>query len=310
MKAIVTTTINPPTEALRKYSQMEGWKLYVVGDKKTPDLYQDFNYLSPEDQEKKYLKLSKLIPWNCIQRRNLGFIEAYNDGAEIIATVDDDNIPTKDWGKGCTVNTHQDVHIYYPKNNVFDPLTHTNKSYYWHRGYPIQLLADKNTYIDTKTAQHRRVLVQADLWTGDPDIDAIARIGVNEEFIDDFFYDGEDLTVEQSPYAGCVMGPFNSQNTFLSREIFPTYFLFPFIGRMDDIWASYVTQHYYKDCVAYCKPSVRQERNKHNLVKDLKDEMIGYENTLKLLGDLDNWERYLPKSAIIAYNQYMKEFRE
>ena len=35
-KFIVTTTIQPPTEATKKFSQMDGWKLVVVGDKKTP----------------------------------------------------------------------------------------------------------------------------------------------------------------------------------------------------------------------------------------------------------------------------------
>ena len=37
-------------------------------------------------------KLSKLIGWNCIQRRNFAILEAYERGAEIIALIDDDNI--------------------------------------------------------------------------------------------------------------------------------------------------------------------------------------------------------------------------
>ena len=35
-KVIVTTTINPPTEALRKFGAMPDWELVVIGDKKTP----------------------------------------------------------------------------------------------------------------------------------------------------------------------------------------------------------------------------------------------------------------------------------
>ena len=43
-KYIVTTTIQPPTEATIKYSQMEGWQLVVVGDKKTPHIeYENIN---------------------------------------------------------------------------------------------------------------------------------------------------------------------------------------------------------------------------------------------------------------------------
>src|SRR5690242_12393239 len=105
-KVIVTTTINAPTIALQKYIKMKDWSVVIVGDKKTPHKdyvaltkqYQHVYYLSPQEQEKKYAKLSDVIGWNCIQRRGLGYIEAYKLGADVIATVDDDNIPYDDWG--------------------------------------------------------------------------------------------------------------------------------------------------------------------------------------------------------------------
>ena len=43
---------------------------------------------------------------------------------------------------------------------------------------------------------------------------------------------------EYFPFTTPNFSPFN-QNTFLSRNVIPDYFLFPHIGRMDDIWASY-----------------------------------------------------------------------
>ena len=100
-KFIVCTSINKPTEAIKKFDSMKDWQLIVVGDKKTPKNYKLKNgiYLSPKDQEKIDKKLSKLISWNCIQRRNFGFILAKKLGADIIATIDDDNIPKKNWGK-------------------------------------------------------------------------------------------------------------------------------------------------------------------------------------------------------------------
>ncbi len=54
-KFIVTTTIQPPTEATHKFAQMKDWKLVVVGDRKTPSSeYEKINctYLTVEDQEK------------------------------------------------------------------------------------------------------------------------------------------------------------------------------------------------------------------------------------------------------------------
>ena len=35
-KFIVTTTINSPTEATRRFSEMSDWTFVVVGDTKTP----------------------------------------------------------------------------------------------------------------------------------------------------------------------------------------------------------------------------------------------------------------------------------
>ena len=54
-KIIVTTTIQPPTEATFKFAKMNDWSLIVVGDTKTPHQeYERLNciYLHPEDQQK------------------------------------------------------------------------------------------------------------------------------------------------------------------------------------------------------------------------------------------------------------------
>src|SRR3989338_633326 len=98
-KIIVTTTINPPTEAILKFCEKKEWEMVVVGDRKTPHEayeklckeYPQVTYLDPEFQEKKYKELSDGIGWNSIQRRSIGFVEAYAMGAELLATVDDDN---------------------------------------------------------------------------------------------------------------------------------------------------------------------------------------------------------------------------
>ena len=96
-KIIATTTINPPTEALLKYASMPDWHVIVAGDLRTPhDLYENLDnvtYLSPDNQLENYPVLSELIGWKCIQRRNFAILEAYKLGADIIAIIDDDNIP-------------------------------------------------------------------------------------------------------------------------------------------------------------------------------------------------------------------------
>ena len=220
-KVIVTTTINEPTEATKKFCQKKDWAFIIVGDTKTPhqsyrDLektYPNVIYLDPEMQEKKYKELSDAIGWKTIQRRNIGFVEAYNLGADIIATVDDDNIPYDSWGENILIGKEIEIDLYEPTVEVFDPLSVTKENYVWHRGYPIELLKER---FEVKSAgkTKRKVLVQADLWEGDPDIDAIARL----TFKPMVKYD--DI---KGPYGSNKISPFNSQNTFLSREVLPFY---------------------------------------------------------------------------------------
>ena len=38
-KFVTTTTINPPTKAVKLYDSLEDWNLIVVGDEKTPKNY-------------------------------------------------------------------------------------------------------------------------------------------------------------------------------------------------------------------------------------------------------------------------------
>lgn len=306
-KIIVTTTINEPTEATLKYCEKSDWTFIIVGDLKTPHdsyrklekKYDNVIYLDPETQEKKYKKLSDLIGWKSIQRRNIGFIEAYNMGADIVATVDDDNIPYDFWGKNILVGTEVNAHIYEPEAEVFDPLSVTKDNYVWHRGYPIQLLTERHK-VQYKGKKKVRVLVQADLWDGDPDIDAMARL----TFKPIVRYDISE------PYASNKIAPFNSQNTFIAREALPFYAVLPHIGRMDDIWGAYILQKFFPGSVIYNKASVYQDRNVQDLITNLEKEILGYRNTLTLVRDLEHYEKYLPKETAEFYRLYRNHFKK
>ena len=103
-KVIVTTTINPPTKAILGFQAMKDWELVVIGDKKTPPYKLERGiYVGPEEQEKYDPALSEAIGWNCIQRRNLGLLWAHDMGADIVAVVDDDNIPYPGSGEALTL---------------------------------------------------------------------------------------------------------------------------------------------------------------------------------------------------------------
>lgn len=302
-KYIVTTTINSPTEATKKYSQFSDWKLIVVGDTKTPhDEYRKLNciYLHPEEQEKKYKELSDTIGWKTIQRRNVGFVEAYNLGADIVATVDDDNIPYDTWGQNLLVGKTIECDCYDSTlYDIFDPLSITKNNHVWHRGYPIQYVPNRLN-VEYKGKVKRKVLVQADLWDGDPDIDAIARLSLKP------IVDFKDI---QEPYGSNQIAPFNSQNTFLHRDVLPYYACLPFVGRMDDIWGSYILQHYFKNSVVYNKASVYQDRNVQDLITNLEKEIVGYRNTLSLVENLENYNHYLPDQTKQFFEVYKSCYR-
>ena len=310
MQIIVTTTIFEPSIALRKFACIPGWTLLVVGDKKTPhDSYRSMAniiYLDPDYQETHYKKLSDLIGWNCIQRRNIGYIDAYRRGATIIASIDDDNIPKDGWGEELFLEKEGTYRMFTPTNPstpVWDPLSATSYKHLWHRGFPLDLIQQKNELtVSTVTRAHT---IQADFWDGDPDVDAIERLVFAPTCT---FQDSE------FPFCGSVSSPFNSQNTFFTREAIKDYFLFPHVGRMDDIWGSYYAQAKGHK-VLYNKATVIQERNVHNYLVDFSKEVDGYLNNAKLIAALRSSPEaiceFVPErsyQALLAYRSLFESF--
>jgi hypothetical protein len=151
-KVIVTTTINPPTEAIKKFSAMPGWDLVVIGDQKTPKDYSLTNglYVTPEMQEAYDKEFSDALGWNCIARRNFGLLWAHDMKADIVAVVDDDNIPYENWGKNIIIGKETEVNYYETTLPAFDPVGATNHSNLWHRGYPLQLIPKRDYSVKKK----------------------------------------------------------------------------------------------------------------------------------------------------------------
>lgn len=302
-KVIVTTTINPPTKAIQAFQTMKDWDLVVAGDKKTPRDYhlERGVYLSPEEQEKYDPALSEAIGWNCIQRRNFAFLWAKDMKADIVALVDDDNIPLPGWGENLLLGREVEVNFFETDQPAFDPIGATNYPRLWHRGFPVQLVARRD--YSRKSRRQVRVDIQADFWNGDPDVDAFCRI----EHAPECAFDPAAF-----PLASNRMAPFDSQNTFISGALLQDYFVLPHVGRMDDIWISYYLQAKGKQ-VVYQRPSVYQERNEHDLTRDLRNEFIGYEGSLNLVRDLardpEALLAHLPGRTAWAFQLYRRHFR-
>jgi hypothetical protein len=296
---IATTTINKATKALKLFAKNKNCKLIVALDKKSKDFHlKNSIVLSTKYQEKKWPKLSKLVGWNCIQRRNFAILEAYERGAETIALIDDDNIPLKNWFTNIHLGKDLRCKKIHTNKKIFDPVGYTNHSTLWHRGLPLELVNNRKYKLEKKVLI--KPDIQANFWNGDPDIDAICRMLFKPEC---------NFKKKYFPFFCKKISPFNSQNTLLQRKVIKDYFLFPHIGRMDDIWASfYVTAKKYN--VIYGEPTVYQQRNVHNLIRDFKDEYVGYVNSLNLVESLyentDSIYKFLPKKSALAFDEWKK----
>lgn len=309
--AIVTTSIGNE-EVFKKffkaYSQLDisglSPKLIVIGDLNSPKLnfesmpeYHDFirkgfefEYWDVEKQKKIMSSkpyMEDLIPWKRIQRRNIGFLIAYKQNYEIIIAVDDDNFPiAPDF-----IRTHLDNLI---QKNVY-LIKAKDKNIQWlnpciflenhiiHRGFPLKYRYQKPETI-IENINNANIMVSEGFWKGDPDIDALSRLEGNPSNINI-----ENIIVKNFCISPELISPFNSQNTALRREMIPAFFLNAKVGRYDDIWPSYfirVLLMIKGDLVMYGNPIVRQDRNDHDIIKDLENEIFGMRNTEEFVNEL------------------------
>jgi hypothetical protein len=279
------------------------WRLYrkanknvtfiVAGDRKTPHdkmraLAADVGnmvYLSDEDQEKAGWACSEFIGWNCIMRRSVALLEAIKMGADVIVTVDDDNIPLEPE----TYFSTFDAVLTLPFSG---PMVHGGLAWFnvgdlfdepfAHRGFPF--LPAPHGYV-VQSVTDAPVGVVAGMWMGDPDVTAAERIAKapTVRSIPGLLQRG--VVVERGTVA-----PFDSQNTAYLGELAPLMAVLPAVGRYDDIWASFIAQRIMLEKnyhVFFGPPFVWQERNTHNLTRNLQDEIYGMDNTVQFVRDLD-----------------------
>jgi Reversibly glycosylated polypeptide len=307
--AVVTTTIFVPRE-LEAYVDdciRHGHRetLFVVaGDRKTPPEAKawcleladrkgvELVFQDVEDQKaylERYPELSDHLHWDSIQRRNVAILLAYERGCDPIITIDDDNCLFEQDFVGNHSLASQSAELDAATSatgwvNVCDELTEQKGIPFYHRGFPPQQRW-RDGSIDWKTARGR-VVVNAGLWLGDPDVDALQRLVYPVEAI------RYNRTGNFTLGDGC-WSPFNSQNTSLAREIIPAYFLSPNIGRYDDIWAAYVVcriADHLGHLIAFGHPIVKQDRNPHSYWKDLDVERTGMVLTDRLCAALGSIE--------------------
>lgn len=294
-RAVITTTIYRPANLLDWAHHMRAEDIMVVsGDEKTPhdEVREVLDFISDvAGVETSYVvetdtRTSRAVPMRSIQRRNVAVLEAMRIGADIITTVDTDNYPLND-GSGLGFAQLDDVERLLTRpwdDRVVGSSTGWSNAGEWcdppviHRGWPLGV---ESGHVNHVHDGDLRVGVHASLWKGDPDVSALERLLHDPEVLL-----VPDYAVALEPGVWC---PFNSQATSYGPDVLPLLNVWPGVGRMDDIWPSYVARRvldHLDYLVAYGAPNVRQERHEHDVVTDLENEIIGYRHTGALLEEI------------------------
>ncbi|MGH6630794.1 MAG: hypothetical protein ACREB3_13780, partial [Burkholderiales bacterium] len=204
---IVVTTIFEPTwlagylSNLRTHGREREVTLRIICDQKTPaTVYaaaaearrQGFQIDCPTlDEQTAYLKKLGLsedfIPWNTDNRRNIGFLRAWESGAEVLISIDDDNYCRTD---SDFVGEHHRVGRPIADDNalladgagwfnICSLLETQLKDPIYARGYPYAARAPtRQAELQPLPVPAGQALLalNAGLWLDDPDVDAITRL--------------------------------------------------------------------------------------------------------------------------------------
>ena len=339
--AVVTTTIQVPRflsevlENAETHGHGEQLSLIVVGDRKTPREVGEFlaeldrrhpakvTFLDIPDQQKlmrRWPSLDLFVRYNCIQRRNVGFLQAGVDQADVIITVDDDNFMTgEDFiGHHLAVGTEVEVPVVgHPSGwfNVCGRLVCHPPRRFYHRGHPKSQQDFSTAGCEIQTATVRAV-ANAGLWIETPDVDATTHL-------DEPIHVVAMASIEG--YRTCAMAagtwcPVSSQNAAFDASLLPAMYLPVMldpirgyrIGRMDDIWMSYFLRaiaDMRNESFLHGPPLVIQKRNPHDHLADLAQELPGYLLTERLIKYLRDF-RTTETTYHAAYLELIYHLRE
>lgn len=273
--ALVVTSINGPNAVMRSLAEgcvEHGWGFFIAGDRKSPDGYElpGATFLSLAGQIGTGFSLAGAAPVGTYTRKNIGYLEAIRNGAQVIVETDDDNHPKEAFwaprnrmaeARAVSGDRWVNAYRYFTDGFIYPrglPLTHARSE------------VPPCDVVDSHTCP-----VQQGLADEDPDVDAVYRM----LYPLPFRFETGIAPVVLKDGAWC---PFNSQNTTFFADAFPLLYLPAHCSfRMTDIWRSFVAQrvlHAKGHGVLFHEATVWQERNEHDLHRDFLDEMPGYQH--------------------------------
>jgi hypothetical protein len=272
--ALVVTSISAPNPVLQSLAEgcsREGVRFLVIGDRGSPAEFhlKGCEFFDVPTQQQSGLRYAELCPLKSYTRKNIGYLMAIRDGAQIIVETDDDNFPRPAfWSpRERSVATR---HL--EGSGWVNAYRYFSDSGIWPRGLPLMEVQKAVPAYDELPAGDLDCPIQQGLADMNPDVDAIYRLlhTLPQNF-------RRDRRLALGSGAWC---PFNSQNTTWWPDAFPLLYLPAHCSfRMTDIWRSFVAQRIAWVngwSLLFHEPTVWQERNEHNLLRDFEDEIPGY----------------------------------
>jgi hypothetical protein len=284
-KCVVITTINPPTPQALTYINDPEWDVIIVADTKT-DVTKwagvSCIFLTMEKQKELAPELFEHIPERSYTRKMFGYLYAYKNGYTTIYDTDDDNVfKTGLASADMAVRTCPATVTSAGFNNIYNLFTEGN---IWPRGIPPGHPSINEYPMVAKTESLPCAVIQG-LVDGDPDVDAYYRINVSDK---PFTFEKVSEPVALGVHAVC---PFNTQNTFWldRREWYHMYLPISVTFRYTDILRGVVSLYQLwrnGKTIQFTGPTAVQERNPHDLQKDLEMEQPMYDTITQVIGAL------------------------
>jgi hypothetical protein len=274
--ALVVTSIASPNAALKVLARgclEQGFAFLVIGDEASPETFEleGCRFYGLAEQSALGLRFATECPTRHYARKNIGYLLAMRASATVIIETDDDNVPIQEfWTKRTRLQSVRTVSGA-GWVNVYRYFTDAN---IWPRGLPLDRIQTAIPPFELLSQGEVDCPIQQGLANENPDVDAIYRLALP---LPQSFRKDRRVALESGSWS-----PFNSQNTSWWHDAFPLLYLPAYCSfRMTDIWRSFIAQRIAWAQgwgILFHEPTVWQERNEHNLMRDFKDEVPGYLN--------------------------------
>ncbi len=307
--ALIVTSIsrpNPILSSLAEGARQRQIPFYVIGDVPSPADFalEGCDFYSLARQAKLGFRTSAECPQRHYARKNIGYLLAMRNGADLIIETDDDNVPRDSfWSERVRRQSVPGVQ----GAGWINGYAYFSDLRIWPRGLPLDAVQNDVPPVEQLPTRAFDCPIQQGLADDNPDVDAIYRLILP---LPVQFRKDRRIALAQGTWC-----PFNSQNTTWWADAFPLLYLPAYCSfRMTDIWRSFVAQRiaWASDwSILFTEPTVWQERNEHDLLRDFRDEVPGYLHNRRIgevleeLAIAPGLER-IPENLRICYEALVK----